>query len=149
MIDELRIYNRALNAAEVAAIANEVLIEPSSPSIPVASVSARSSGVASAVTATVNTPYVFGVNDFNFRDTEGDVLVSITIQSLATVGDLKLDGIEVAAGQTISRSDIDAGLLTFAPPHGEFGAHRNSFTFTVNNLLGSGAFEATLTVDVV
>ena len=62
-------------------------------------------------------------------------MVSITIQSLATGGELKLDGIDVTAGQTISRTNIDAGLLTFASLLGEFGVHHDSFTFTVNDLL--------------
>ncbi|WP_417449339.1 beta strand repeat-containing protein [Kordiimonas sp.] len=76
-----------------------------------------------APTSTASSPlidedetYTFTVSDFNFSDVDGDSLVSVRIDTLATVdGNFQLSGADVEAGDVIEVADITAGNLTFVP----------------------------------
>ena len=64
--------------------------------------------------------YTFKAGDFGFADADaGDTLSAISLLNLPTTGDLSLDHHKITAiseiGLTISRAQIDAGLLQFTP----------------------------------
>lgn len=75
--------------------------------------------------------YTFAVADFGFTDVDGDALLGVKITTLPSAGELRLDGGAVAAGATVSASDIAAGKLTFAPSGS--GSPYASFTFQVQD----------------
>ncbi|QDV19553.1 Cadherin domain protein [Gimesia panareensis] len=91
------------------------------------------------VTTSEDTPYLFSAADFNFSDLDGDPLASVRITSLETVGVLQLSGLDVTLNQVISRTDIDAGNLTFNPVANASGTSYDSFGFSVSE----GALEST------
>ena len=79
--------------------------------------------------------------DFNFADIDGDSLASIEITSLEFVGSLQLNGVDITLNQVITRSDIDAGLLTY--DHDGSETVSDAFGFSVDDGLGtssSGSF---------
>ena len=80
-----------------------------------------------------DTDYTFSAGDFNFSDVDGDLLVSVRITSLESVGALQLNGAAVAINQVISKVDIDAGNLKFIPVGNGNGAAYDSFDFKVND----------------
>ena len=49
------------------------------------------------------------------NDSPANALPAVKITTLPTAGTLKLDGVAVTAGQFVTKADIDAGKLTFAP----------------------------------
>lgn len=57
--------------------------------------------------------YVFSVDDFGFRDANGDTLKAVKIAALPANGTLTLDGWPVVAGQEIKAADIEAGKLVW------------------------------------
>ena len=75
--------------------------------------------VSSVVTTGEDDPYVFAWEDFHVSDVDSAQL-SIVIGSLPIDGTLQrhdgVNWVEVTVGQTISRADIEAGLLCFGPP---------------------------------
>jgi len=84
------------------------------------------------VNAVEDTGYIFTAADFAFTGVTGGDLSSITITTLPANGLLRLNGSAVIAGQTISRADIDTGLLTFTANADESGSAYASFDFYVN-----------------
>ena len=64
---------------------------------------------ASTVVTAEDVQKVFNSADFGFSDPEGDAMASITIQTLEDVGALRLNGVNVAQGQTITKAQLDAG----------------------------------------
>jgi len=74
-------------------------------------------------------------------DADGDTL-TVTINSLPTLGVLMLNGVAVVAGQVLTVAQLQA--LTFDPANGQFG--NTSFTYTVND--GNGGTD-TATVNIV
>lgn len=66
-----------------------------------------------------NDVYTFKVRDFGFKDADaGDTLSAISLFDLPTTGKLSLDHRELKIsdiGLTISRAQLDAGLLQFTP----------------------------------
>ncbi|WP_417386422.1 Ig-like domain-containing protein [Gimesia sp.] len=116
--------------------------------IDVTSVNDAPTAVNNTVTTSEDTPYTFNAADFNFSDIDGDTLANIRITTLETVGDLQLSGLDVSLNQVISKADIDAGYLTFAPVANANGTSYDSFEFTVNDGATDSVSAYTMTVDV-
>ena len=78
--------------------------------------------------------YEFSVTDFGFHDTNpADALVSVQIVTVPALGALALDGTDVTLSQVVTKTQIDAGDLTFRPVTGGSGNNYASFTFKVND----------------
>src|SRR5438874_1826335 len=95
----------------------------------------------------------FGFTDPS--DSPADNLAAVKITTLPGAGSLKLSGVAVTAGQLISKADLDAGHLTFAPAANANGAGYASFTFqvqddggTANGGVNLDQSPNTLTIDV-
>ena len=101
----------------------------------------------STVVTTEDVQKVFTSADFGFSDPEGDPMSSITIGTLESVGSLRLNGVNVVQGQTITKAQLDAGELTFDALPDTSGNAYDSFTFTVNDT-DTGTVAATMNVDV-
>ena len=101
------------------------------------------------VTATEDTAFLFTVTDFGFEDVDtSDQLQSITFTTLASTGTLALNGSAVVSGQTISRSNISAGELTYEPLTNGNGSSYDSFRFTVSDGVSVSSSSAKMTIDV-
>ena len=88
----------------------------------------------------VSTPegvsYVFKLADFGFGDlldSPAHALRNVVIGGLPGLGELKLAGGVVAVGQYISRTEIVAGELVFAPGGGGNGVGYANFSFKVQD----------------
>ncbi len=104
--------------------------------------------LAPRVTVGQNTTHTFSVSDFNFMDVDGDTLASVRITLLETLGDLELDGMDVAENQVIAGADIEAGKLTFTPAPGASGFRYDYFGFKVNDGTVESALAYAMTIDV-
>ena len=103
---------------------------------------------ASSVTTNEDTTYTFAADDFSFTDEEGDTLSSVTVSALSgSDGTFLLNGAAITGSTTVSKADIDAGLLTFVPDANENGSDYNTFTFTVNDG-NDDSGSSTMTVNV-
>jgi hypothetical protein len=106
-----------------------------------ASASSRISVVPNQAPSTTNSTvalsqddtYVLTAADFNYSDPEGDSFTQVKIVTLETAGALKLNGSDVTAGQVVSVTDINSGLLTFTPGAGESGSPYATFTYQVHD----------------
>ncbi|UVC07722.1 cadherin-like domain-containing protein [Rhizobium sp. TH2] len=78
-----------------------------------------------------DTSYSFTVGDFGFTDIDGDAFASITITSLATSGELTLDGTAVTIGQVVDADDL--ADLVWKPAGNAFGDNLGSFAFNVTD----------------
>ncbi|NDW34601.1 DUF4347 domain-containing protein [Yangia sp. PrR007] len=115
-------------------------------------------GIDSTVGGTEDTTYVFEVADFGFSDPlDGGAhdLAAVVISTLPAAGILLLDGAAIDAGTSISRAQIAAGLLSYAPAQDASGEAAASFTFqvqddggTANGGVDLDATPATLTIDL-
>ena len=94
------------------------------------------------------TAYAFTAADFGFADADGDMLASVKIESLPTVGTLALDGTAVMLNDVVTRAQIDGGMLTFTPASDASGTGYASFTFKVNDGRDDSASAYTMTIDV-
>lgn len=89
-------------------------------------------------------PRTFTASDFPFNDVNSDVLQAIKIVSVPQAGgSLALNGVAMAAGQTVSLADINAGRLVFTPDSNLSGSSISSFTFQVQDDGGSGGHDST------
>ena len=101
------------------------------------------------VTATEDTAFVFALADFGFSDVDsGAQLQSIAVTTLSSKGTLALNGSTVTLGQSISRSNIEAGNLKFTPAANANGTGYDSFKFTVNDGTADSSASSTMTIDV-
>ena len=75
-------------------------------------------------------------------------LASVRIVTLPARGSLTLDGTAVQADQSISRDDLDAGKLVFAPAADEFDQPYASLTFRVSDGIAESAEVYTMTFHV-
>ncbi len=81
-----------------------------------------------------DTAFVLSLADFAFNDVDdGDRLESIRIEALPATGSLLLNGSAISANDSISRTDIESGLLTFTPQANESGDNYASFDFRVSD----------------
>lgn len=102
----------------------------------IASVNDAPSGADKTVATAEDTPHVFTAADFGFSDTDGNQLAAVKIAAAPLAGALLLDGVALAAGARVTRADIDAGKLTFAPaPNANNGSNSSyaSFAFQVQD----------------
>ena len=101
---------------------------------------------ASSVTTNEDTAYTFAAADFNFTDSDGNALASVTVVTLPAEGSLTLDGTAVTAGQSVPAADI--GKLVFTPAANAHGDAHASFTFRVHDGTDESASAYTMTVNV-
>ncbi len=102
--------------------------------IDVVSVNDAPDGLDITLTTLEDTPYNFNTTDFGFSDTSDNPannLLSITITSLPTNGQLQLSGVSVPAGQIIPIANISN--LSFIPDANENGTAYANFTFQVQD----------------
>ncbi|WP_342131790.1 type I secretion C-terminal target domain-containing protein, partial [Hydrogenophaga sp. OTU3427] len=118
--------------------------------------------LASAVTGTEDTNYVFKLSDFAFSDPDsGDTLQSVRIDNLPVAGALHLNGVLVTSGAVITAANITSGQLVFVPLLNESGAdvfggtatgnkqsNYAQFNFSVNDGTAWSAAPAVMTVDI-
>ena len=82
---------------------------------------------------------VLALADFGYSDQDAHPFTAVKINSLASVGTLKLNGSNVVAGQTIAASAITAGQLVFnLGPNAFNTTYDAQFTFQVQDNGGSG-----------
>jgi VCBS repeat-containing protein len=112
-------------------------------SLTVAAVNDAPVALSSMVAGLEDTPYVFTWSDFRVSDVDS-VGLGITINTLPADGLLQyFDGLawtNVAAGQRISKTDIDACLLCFNPDANESGFEGYTTAGTGNNLQNYASF---------
>ena len=102
------------------------------------------------VTTAKNMAHVFSAADFKFSDPDaGNALWGVRIVSPPTAGTLALDTTAVAASRWVTRADIEAGRLAFAPAADATGSAYASFTFKVGDGTVESAAAYTMTVDVL
>ena len=102
------------------------------------------------VTTAKNMAHVFSAADFKFSDPDaGNELWGVRIVSPPTAGALALDTAAVAASRWVTRADIEAGRLAFAPAADASGSAYASFTFKVGDGAVESAAAYTMTVDVL
>ena len=101
---------------------------------------------ASSVTTNEDTAHTFATADFNFTDSDGDAMASVTVVTLPAEGALELDGTPVTTGQSVPAADI--GKLVFTPAANAHGAGYASFTFRVHDGTDESAAGYTMTVNV-
>ena len=104
--------------------------------IDVAAVNDLPNAVAVSVLGQEDSPYVFSRGDFRFIDVDGDALTAVRIESLPTLGQLRLNGANIAAGQIVTSAQIDSGNLVFRPSNNGNGAPYATLNFSVSD--GSG-----------
>ena len=73
-------------------------------------------------------PYTFSALSFPFNDADGDTLQAVLIDTITGSGTLKLNGVNVTAGQTVLASDL--GNLVWSQPTGS-GTGHSSITFSI------------------
>ena len=101
------------------------------------------------VTTNEDTTYTFTASDFGFSDVDGDTLSSVTVSALSgSDGTFKLNGVAITGSTSVTKTQIDSGLLTFVPDSNENGSSYNTFTFTVNDGTTNSASSYTMTVNV-
>jgi Ca2+-binding RTX toxin-like protein len=86
-------------------------------------------GADGGVSLLVGATKVFAAVDFGFSDFDGDALEAVIVDILPQSGVLRLDGVAVTAGQSVSATDIAGGKLVFTPD----GVGSASFTFRVQD----------------
>ena len=80
---------------------------------------------------------------------DGDTLSSVTVSALSgSDGTFSLNGTAITGSTTVTKTQIDNGLLTFAPDSNENGSSYNTFTFTVNDGTTNSSSSYTMTVNV-
>jgi hypothetical protein len=103
---------------------------------------------ANTVSTTENTAYNFAATDFTFTDSDGDSLVSATINKL-TLGGGSLThsgGTTLNGGDTLTAAQLDT--LVYTPPANLTGSPLTTFEFTVNDLMDAGTVAAQMDIDV-
>ncbi|TFI58329.1 hypothetical protein E2493_10095 [Sphingomonas parva] len=96
-------------------------------------------GADNSKTIAEDTPYAFvyvpgGANDFGFSDTDGNSFAGVTIVTMPTDGELRLDGVTLSGSNVfVAAQDIADGKLVFHPSANEFGVGYASFTFKVRD----------------
>ena len=92
-------------------------------------------GAGKALTTPQNAAYVFAPTDFGFSDPDDSPpnnFKAVEITTLPDAGTLTDNGAAVSAGQFVSISDINSGLLVFTAANAS-GTPRTSFTFQVQD----------------
>lgn len=75
-----------------------------------------------------------------YSDPEGDLPLTLRIDSLPIAGKLQLNGVDVIITQEVDFiTDIDANLLTYIPDLDNLDAYAVDFNFSISDV-GSGQF---------
>ena len=109
---------------------------PRTMTLNVTSVNDAPHGANNTVTTLEDTAYVFKAADFGFSDPNDNPtnnFLAVEITTLPAAGTLTDNGVAVTAGQFVSVSDINAGLLVFTPATNANGTGYASFTFQVQD----------------
>jgi hypothetical protein len=87
---------------------------------------------------------------FGFTDDDGNTLSSVTVSSLGTNGNgtFTLNGVAISGSTTVTKAQIDNGLLKFTPSSGDNGSSYNTYTFTVNDGTDDSSSSYTMTINV-
>ena len=93
------------------------------------------------------TAYAFTADDFNAY---GDSLAAVKIITPPPPdkGALTLDSMNVIAGDSVTKTDIDAGMLQYTPPAGASGIPYTTFTFKVSDGVKESALDYKMTINV-
>src|SRR5262249_42273994 len=94
------------------------------------------SGADKTITTLEDTAYTFTTSDFGFsdpNDNPANSLLAVKITILPSAGTLTDNGVAITAGQFVSLSDINSGLLKFTPAANANGTAYASFTFQVQD----------------
>ena len=100
------------------------------------SVNDAPTGIDKTITTNEDTDYVFTVSDFGFGDavdSPSNALTAVKISTLPASGTLRLKGLSVMAGESVSVADINSGLLIWTPASHSSGAGNASLTFQVQD----------------
>ena len=100
------------------------------------------------ITAAQGAEYAFSVSDFGYHDDDDDPLSAVSIVSPPTAGELLFDGSTLAAGAWVTRTELDAGDLTYRAPENTTGADVASFTFKVSDGRRESVAEYVMNIDV-
>lgn len=95
-------------------------------------------GVNNRVTTVLSTAMFTSSTTPPYADPENDAPKEVRIDSLPTLGTLKLNGVDVTVGQIIPISEITANKLTYVSPNQDLAASV-AFNFSVSDA-GSGLF---------
>ena len=104
--------------------------------ITVTAVNDAPSGADGSATVDEDAASSFATADFGMTDPTDNgahTLTAVRITTVPSNGTLKLSGVTVTAGQTVSAANIASGLLTYTPPLNANGAGYASFTFQVQD----------------
>jgi hypothetical protein len=72
-------------------------------------------------------------NDFNYVDQDNDPMASVLITQGPLLGELTLNDVVITDPVSISRADIEAGLLKYTPPLNDNGNAYTAFSYAVND----------------
>jgi hypothetical protein len=105
---------------------------PATATIKVVPVNDPPDGTDKTISLNEDASYTFTAADFGFSDPkESNALLAVKITTLPAAGTLKLDGVDVTAGQSIVAADI--GKLVYIPAANGNGTSYASFTFQVQD----------------
>ena len=100
------------------------------------------------VTARENQDYTFTAADFNYADSDGDPLASVTIKVRPESGALKLDNARVRVDAAVTRAQLDAGSLTYTPPTDKTGTGVPFFLFAVSDGIAESTSVYRIDIDI-
>ncbi|WP_238388806.1 fibronectin type III domain-containing protein [Roseimaritima ulvae] len=89
----------------------------------------------------------FAAGDFPFNDLDSDPLVGIEVLSLPGNGSLTLDGVTLSGPTSVTKAQLDGGLLVFSPAPNANGQPYATFDFAVDDGSDASA-SAVMTVNV-
>ncbi|MFN3236330.1 MAG: tandem-95 repeat protein [Pseudomonadales bacterium] len=153
LVDPSAYVSLAAGESEVVTYSFNVLdgnggITPGSATVTINGVNNTPTSNSLSVTAIEDTPLVLDATAFPFSDVDAtDLLEGVRIDTLPVLGLLRLNGVNVAAGQVISIYDLTANNLTFTPGANDNGLGYTSFNFSVGDGLTFSASN-TVTIDV-
>jgi VCBS repeat-containing protein len=121
----------------------------------VAEVNDAPTGADNTLTVGEDGSYALSASEFGYADIDGNAFVAVTLSTLPATGSLRLDGVTVSAGQSVSAADIAAGKLIFHPAENLSGPAQARFGFrmqddggTANGAVDIDAAERFITFDV-
>ena len=100
------------------------------------SVNDAPSGTDKTITTNEDTAYTLTASDFGFGDvldSPTNALTAVKITTIPGGGSLKLNGVAVTVGQTVSVANINSGLLVWTPAANVNGPVNTTFTFQVQD----------------
>ncbi len=155
-LDDARVYDRALTATEVAALAADSARSSDAIAVTVDAVNDAPAGTAGSVATNEDTPYVFEAVDFGFTDpVEGHAFAGIVVTTAPGAGTLRNGGDVLTGGEFVTAAEIAAGDLVFTPADDAHGLAYTSFTFqvrddggTANGGVDTDPVADTMTIDV-